>query len=553
MIANNFLKKKFDNIDMDKKKIIFEKDSQGEEFYDLYLTSNHKRAVYISEHFPAGIVLLFNKNNFESLPDNVIHYKKFFYLSNKIFLENIFRIVMIHKNFYLNKILNEVDKIDEFYKIKILFKKIGFVVDIVNLNFFELNNLSKKNIAKRWFLVYNDGKLTGFSIIRKKKVFFFKTLWHSESEIDEQFLKKIIFQIKKLKFFSYKKEKFHILNEEHEFLSKYIGDSFFIQSINGKIIYSNENFKKNFSMYNKSLELNEVLINENKLLQNNIKINRPFSLVIAKSGSYGKKCYDITYSPIEENGKIIKFCGIIRDITLQKQLEEALKITNEKLSKVNKVLTSVQNETILEFSKLAEYKDRESTGHLDRIQIYVRLLTEEIHKKEIFLNHKTKKNYITAEYVEELSFSSLLHDIGKMGIPDSILNKKGKLTADELVEMQLHTKIGGDALNDLNEKINEMTFLSLAKEVAYCHHERWDGKGYPYGYKEEEIPISARIVSICDVYDALTSKRPYKEEYSHEKACDIIYNHSMTHFDPVIVSVFSSIQDDFRKIKKSFV
>ncbi|HPO49309.1 MAG TPA: HD domain-containing protein, partial [Spirochaetota bacterium] len=208
--------------------------------------------------------------------------------------------------------------------------------------------------------------------------------------------------------------------------------------------------------------------------------------------------------------------------------------------------------TILGFSKLAEYKDQETAGHLDRIQNYVRALTREIYRREIFIDYKTKKNYITEEYIEELSFSSLLHDIGKMGIPDNILQKPTRLTKEEFISMQSHTTIGGDTLKWLNDMVSEKTFLALAKEVAYFHHEKWNGKGYPFSLKEEEIPLSARIVGLCDVYDALTSKRSYKESYTHEKACEIIYNHASTQFDPAVISVFSSVEEEFRHIRKTY-
>lgn len=137
-----------------------------------------------------------------------------------------------------------------------------------------------------------------------------------------------------------------------------------------------------------------------------------------------------------------------------------------------------------------------------------------------------------------------------MGIPDSILLKPGKLTAEEFDVVKRHSALGGDALKAVETKIEGQSFLSLGKEIAYYHHEKWDGTGYPKGLQAEQIPLSARIVALADVYDALTSKRVYKEAFSHDKAIAIIAEDRGRHFDPDVVDAFLALEDDFRSIRE---
>ncbi len=205
-------------------------------------------------------------------------------------------------------------------------------------------------------------------------------------------------------------------------------------------------------------------------------------------------------------------------------------------------LTEAQNITILSLAKLTEYRDIETGSHLERIMHYTGLLTNEL------ATFRQYKNYISAEYISDLINSCPLHDIGKVGIPDQILHKPGKLTKEEFEIMKNHTIIGGDTIQEAESKLQGRSYLNLGKEVAYYHHERWDGTGYPRGLREEEIPLSARIVAVADVYDALTSRRPYKDAFSHETASEIITTSSGSHFDDSIVKAFRNCEDDFRKL-----
>jgi len=159
------------------------------------------------------------------------------------------------------------------------------------------------------------------------------------------------------------------------------------------------------------------------------------------------------------------------------------------------------------------------------------------------------KNYITKEYIDDIYLSSILHDIGKVGIPDSILLKPGKLTPKEFEVIKGHVLLGGDALNTVDSRIGSRSFLTIGKEIAYYHHEKWDGTGYPRGLKGDDIPLSARLVALADVYDAITTMRSYKDAYSHEEAKKIIIDERGRHFDPDIVDAFLISEDDFNMIR----
>jgi putative two-component system response regulator len=143
--------------------------------------------------------------------------------------------------------------------------------------------------------------------------------------------------------------------------------------------------------------------------------------------------------------------------------------------------------------------------------------------------------------------SAQLHDVGKIAIKDGILNKPGKLTPEEFEEIKKHTTFGGTVIDKIKESTSEQAFLEYAKVFALTHHEKWDGTGYPYGLKGEEIPLLGRIMAIADVYDALVSDRPYKKAFSHEEAVQIIMDGKGTHFDPVLADLFFSVADEFNK------
>ena len=198
--------------------------------------------------------------------------------------------------------------------------------------------------------------------------------------------------------------------------------------------------------------------------------------------------------------------------------------------------------TIFALAKLAENRDAETGAHLERVQAYCRLLGETMAQTPRY------GSVIDRGFIENIVRSSPLHDIGKVGIPDHILLKPGRLTADEFKIMKRHSTIGGDTIRALVEKGRRQMFLQMGMEIAYHHHERFDGSGYPQGLAGEAIPLSARILALADVYDALTSRRVYKQAVAHEKAASIIRGDSGSHFDPDVVEAFFRREKEFERI-----
>jgi putative two-component system response regulator len=209
-------------------------------------------------------------------------------------------------------------------------------------------------------------------------------------------------------------------------------------------------------------------------------------------------------------------------------------------------LALTQAVTIESLATLAEYRDPETGGHIKRTQNYVKVLA--VHLKD----HPRYRDELNDDIIDLLYLSAPLHDLGKVGVPDHILLKVGKLTDDEFEEMKKHTVYGHDALLITEQKLGEDTFLRYAREIAYTHQEKWDGSGYPSGLKGDEIPLSGRLMALADVYDALISKRVYKPPFPHEKAVEIIIEGRDQHFDPDLVDAFVELQETFRNIALTF-
>jgi putative two-component system response regulator len=193
--------------------------------------------------------------------------------------------------------------------------------------------------------------------------------------------------------------------------------------------------------------------------------------------------------------------------------------------------------------ELAEYRDPETGSHIHRTRAYVQLLAETLVERGHFRARLTK------EYITLLWKSAPLHDIGKVAIRDSILLKPGKLTPEEFEEMKKHTTFGEEVIANLEQMAGQPTsFLSCAKEIAGSHHEKYDGSGYPRGLIGDTIPLAGRIMAIADVYDALISKRVYKNSMSHNEALDIMVEGKGSHFDPILIDAFLKVEPHFQKI-----
>ena len=239
----------------------------------------------------------------------------------------------------------------------------------------------------------------------------------------------------------------------------------------------------------------------------------------------------------DTRGLPIGYRGVLRDRTEKKKMELDLIESYRKIQEARAA-------TILGLAKLAEYRDEGTGTHLERIRDYARILAVELSKDPRF------SDTVDQQYVDDIYQSSILHDIGKVGTPDALLLKPGKLTGEEFDIIKRHTLMGGNALKAIESQIEGKSFLAMGREIAFNHHEKWDGSGYPRGLKGEAIPLSARIIALADVYDALTTKRFYKEAFSHEKAKNMIILLKSKHFDPRIVDAFLAVQKEFNRVRE---
>lgn len=206
-------------------------------------------------------------------------------------------------------------------------------------------------------------------------------------------------------------------------------------------------------------------------------------------------------------------------------------------------LAHSRNLTIQAMAYLAEARDAYTAVHLERVQRLTLCLAQQV--------AKMWPQRLNRDEVDAIHIASILHDLGKIQVPDAILNKPGRLTEEEFAVIKLHPQYGGEALKPVLDEIEDDLFLQTAYEIIIAHHEKWDGSGYPAGLSGEAIPLSARIVSVVDVYDALTSRRPYKEPYSHEKAMAIITKEMVSSFDPKILEALLAVEDSFNLIARS--
>ncbi len=210
-------------------------------------------------------------------------------------------------------------------------------------------------------------------------------------------------------------------------------------------------------------------------------------------------------------------------------------------------IAMIQDVTMIAMGSLAETRDNETGNHIRRTQNYIKILAEKLAEQRQYAAQ------LNPETILSLYKSAPLHDIGKVGIPDNILKKPAALDPAEFEQMKTHTVIGRDAILAAEKSIGSQTsFLSLAREIAWTHHEKWDGSGYPRGLRGNEIPRAGRLMAIADVYDALISKRVYKRAFTHEETVEIIKQGIGTHFDPEIGRAFLEISDEFREISLVF-
>lgn len=233
---------------------------------------------------------------------------------------------------------------------------------------------------------------------------------------------------------------------------------------------------------------------------------------------------------------------------IEKYCHEQIKFERDELNaglqRQLKEIAQSEASLLLGMCKIAELYDVRINEHLNRIREYCKTLALQLR------SYSKYDDIIDDEFVDVLYKASSLHDIGNIVVPREILLKPGSLTAIEFEIIKSHTQQGEQVLIDLSKEHPSNDLLSMGAQIAGCHHEKWDGTGYPRHLKGSEIPLSARILALCDVYDALTSKRPYKEAFSHEESKNIIFEASGTHFDPDIVKAFIDCETLFLEIKE---
>jgi len=328
----------------------------------------------------------------------------------------------------------------------------------------------------------------------------------------------------------------------------------YVLSASGEFLFVNEQFLEQFS-YADLEELNtrsEVFIRQSDPSDQLRRLTSesgftPLVTKIRTGDDRLRSVYD--YSLLM--GKDI--LGVLVDVSdfvqMNERLHDALEgqtRLNEQLSSATGMLQKTQAAAMKSLAKLAEYRDKETGSHLQRICEYMKLVAIELNRRQPYSFH------IANDYADDIFLSGMLHDIGKVGVPDQILLKPGPLAPDEWTVMQKHTTWGYSILNQADHELGEQSFLTLASRIALHHHEWYNGEGYPHGLSREAIPLSARIGAVADVYDALTSKRPYKDAWSHDQAVSEIHRLREKQFDPVVADVFFGLEERFREVRSRF-
>ena len=230
---------------------------------------------------------------------------------------------------------------------------------------------------------------------------------------------------------------------------------------------------------------------------------------------------------------------LLNRIKTHLDIDEIIRIRTTKLRRL-------QNGIVFVLADLVENRDENTGGHIERTTAYIKILLQAMLERGVYVDEICDIDF------ESFSSSARLHDVGKIAIPDAILNKPGKLTAEEYEIMKTHAAKGEETINQIVFRTgDDEVFLRHAKLFAGCHHERWDGNGYPKGMKGTEIPLPGRIMAFVDVYDALVSERPYKKMFSHDEAVKIIMDNAGAQFDPQIADVFFDAKEQFEVVRQA--
>ena len=283
-------------------------------------------------------------------------------------------------------------------------------------------------------------------------------------------------------------------------------------------------------------EAQKIFPKVSNIESNDAGIIKQFCEFMETSYDRNGRYYDVQINDLTNNDIVTGLVDITTHMEYSKMLE------NEVAEKAKKI-SKIQERFIVSFANMIELRDDVTGQHVKRTSRYVRIIANALKKRNIY------PGIITDEFVDAICKAAPLHDIGKIAISDSILRKPGKLTEEEFEIIKTHPKVGGDMLREALKIDDADEYLTYAYEMAMYHHEKWNGTGYPEGLKGNEIPLSARIMAIADVFDALTSKRSYKDKISDDRAFEIIEQSSGSHFDPILVKVFVDIKEEILATK----
>ncbi|HEZ7986419.1 MAG TPA: response regulator [Ruminococcus sp.] len=270
-------------------------------------------------------------------------------------------------------------------------------------------------------------------------------------------------------------------------------------------------------------------------------------LTAEKNPETEKKCFsagaqDFVTKPFVPDLLLSRVERILELERYRKNLEVVVESQTRQLAERAKRISNMQESVIVGMANLIELRDGSTGEHVKNTRTYVKMIVEKLLQKKIYTD------CLNSEYADNIIKAAPLHDIGKIRIPDSILLKPGKLTDDEFTSMKMHTEYGVDIIRDIISDVEDESYTKTAAEIALCHHERWDGRGYPYGMSGRSIPLSARIMAVADVFDALYAERCYKKPIRPvEKAMDILLQGRGTQFDAEILDVFVGLR---RQVKE---
>ena len=337
------------------------------------------------------------------------------------------------------------------------------------------------------------------------------------------------------------------LEKRYRLLFEQIADDVVVLDGEGRVLQANDSFQRHYidNAKLRSPAFDKCVVHSQRHILKNLMAN------ILATGHSQQACkltlkkHDQSHCDTEINLSLVKagdpeqgILLVIRDIGTRKLLEERLRVSLD-------LKKRTESAAIMALAKLSEYRDVTPGKHLERIREYCRILAIQLSRHGDFV--KT----ITPDFIQDIYHASILHDIGKVSIPDRLMNPSTVLTEEEEATIRDHTKIGGEVILEMEKESNTHGFLSMAKDIAYFHHERWDGNGYPKGLCENEIPLAARIMSVADAYEEATNHSTNGNSL-HDEAVTKITNASEFSFDPRIVEAFFLRQEEFKLIRRKF-